>query len=184
MYNFDPLYVNTSSLGVFLMISSFLTKTTLTQMGKENSTVDLVCLVCLVLGLIITTYAFSMDEEGNVNLGENRTLLMFISSIAIGLSGLVMHKHLKFPIEGDYEMWVKIAFGLGMVCLAYLSGIAKKKENLTIMILGSISVIGSFLFVMPWQEKSNICNGPGMAVMMLGWILLIFGNSLEVEEDN
>lgn len=184
MYNFDPLYFNTTSFGAILIMMSFLTKTTLVQMGKENPTIDLFCLVGLVLGLIVMTYSLSMDEEGNVNLSENKTLLMFISSIVVGLSGLVMHKHMKFPVEGDYEMWIKVAFGFGMICLAYMSGLEKKKENLTMMILGSLFIIGSFLFVIPWQEKNSICNGPGLVVMMLGWILLILGNSLEVEEYN
>ena len=43
-------------------------------------------------------------------------------------------------------------------------------------------MIVGVLVAMPWDEKNSIKHGPGIAVVIVGWALVIFGNSLEFQE--
>lgn len=182
MNEFAKLSFNTTSLGAFLITASFLVKSSLTQMKVVNTTLDILCLITFAFGWIVTSYSLAMDEEGNINLGDSPTLLIFGSSLLIAMSGLVLHKHFKLPIEGDIDMFVKGAFIMGWILLAYVSGLEKDNRNLTMNILGSIVMLVGILVAMPWEQKNNIVGGPSMVAVIMGWVFITFGNSVQFQE--
>jgi len=184
MYKLNKTSFNTTTFGAFLLTSSFILKTTLSQMKIENPMINMACLLTFGLGWIITAYALSMDEKGNMNLADSSTLLIIVLSALIATSGMALQKYIKLPIEGDIDVYIKGVFIISFLLLGYISGIEKNAKNLTMNILGIISILVGILVAMPWQQKNNIVNGPSMVLIVLGWFSIIFGNSLESSKFN
>lgn len=181
MYKLNNINVNSLTLGSLLILSSTIVKSSISQMKDITLNKDMINIMCLItfcVGWIITAYSLSMNDEGFMNIGENKTLFIFLLSFIIGLSFLAMNKYINvFNIDSDI---FKISFILGWILLGYINGIDKKPTNLTISILSSIIILVGQMIVKPFEMSHLIFDGASNVVILLGWIGIIFSNALRV----
>ena len=66
--------------------------------------------------------------------------------------------------------WVATALSVGM-------GKSKRAQGLAMVALAY--VLGSMLFVLPWQRTNGVVDGPGMTLFGLTWVALVLANSMQ-----
>lgn len=130
----------------------------------------------LIVGWSILTYSIITNESFVVSWKNNWNILAIVSSILICLSGLsqfttTFPKKIKKYIKGlSIASWIGLAtaiagkqnFEWSPVCLSFL---------------GTIGIIASTHYMIPWQRKTKTVDYAGYPLLSLSWAMIAFAIS-------
>ena len=91
------------------------------------------------------------------------------ASASILTSVMMIKQHMKN--KEDVPIYYPILFSAGWLLLGW------SLSDRVMGLAASALVIGSMLFVLPWQRKQGIVDGPGMPMLVMAWIIIIYLNS-------
>lgn len=147
-------------------------KNSLEKLKMEDPKVGLVAKGAFVLGWLIVAYSISLS--GNKLPLRLKTLLAFGGAAAV-VAG-VFHVKSSKKAGKEPNKIISMGFPVGWVLLmfALLMGSGKKK---TLAILAVALVLGSMMFVIPYQRDRCMVDGPGYNMFVNAWWLLALANN-------
>jgi hypothetical protein len=160
---------------------------------ENNQIPNIDCLAksLLAIGLIGVAYAISMDRNFDIDFADYKTQVVFSAVISIGITHLLydyaanMEKQNKDTEEckdkrsqNSFYYSILILFIISWSAIGYASTYNKSKFAVGIGIAASVSIIISFI-ISDFQRRNSIVDGPMMALMSIGYLLLTFSTALE-----
>jgi len=118
-----------------------------------------------IIGWILISYVLSQ--------GKNRYIKYISIIIAISVIYSVMKMKKYMNINQQPPLIYPAMFIIAWLIIPLI--ITKKRD---IAYIGTFLILGSMMIALPWQRKLCIVDGPGMIMFTIGWILIIWTNSI------
>jgi len=164
------------SFAALLVISGVIVKNTYEQMGqKDNTAAKWTGMALFLVGWAKIAYLCAVDNNHKFRKWEG---CFVVVAVAMIIAAVMMMKQ-KMTAGEDVPMYLPSMFAVGWVALGYFAAPRGKLRNQLIGVMAGVLVSVSMLWVLPWQRKEGIIDGPGMPLFVLGWMFLILANSMK-----
>jgi hypothetical protein len=172
---------NYSSASALAILSGVVLKNSSEQSEKVPSTLTQLGPLLFTLGWFGFAYSTSMSENMDIVFSDKRTMILFGASAAILISVFMMKNHMKQQTgvvdKVPMPMMYPLLFAGGWLVLGYNVSEDKKTG-----LVAALLALSSMMFVLPWQRKNNVIDGPGMSMFTLAWVILVYLNSHSVNK--
>lgn len=167
-----------STIGTTLILLSGILQVTFSNTNNKTL-VDYIeyCLgpFILMAGWAILTYAIITNESFVVSWKNNWNILAIVSAVSICVAGLSQYTALSKKTK-KYIKGISIASFIGLA-----TAIAGKQNfewsPVCLSLLGTIGVIVSTHYIIPWQRKTKTVDYAGYPLLSLSWAMIAFGIS-------
>lgn len=160
-------------VGGLIIQSAVVVKNSLEVLKMSDMKIEMGVKGAFVFGWMVVAYSIAI--RGNtLPLLKLSTLLAIVGAVAIVLGVFHIKESKKFGKEPQKMMAMLFPGGWVMICLAILFG---KSKNRMFAILGIVLVLGSMMFVLPYQRKKCLVDGPGYPMFINAWWILAIANN-------
>jgi len=154
-----------------MIIFGVVIKNTLEQIHKPNHSIGKpVGMFLFIFGWLYLSYILSLNKPNK--------LLFILPALVIIFSVIMMKNEMsKHNPSNNILMLYSLLFTLSWIVLGFnignhLNGITKYTG-----LLSSFLILASMLYMLPYQRKNCIVDGPGMPLFMLAFGIIILLNS-------
>lgn len=156
-------------LGGFLVTASLMVKNMNVQLNRYDNTVDMSGNVLYIIGWAVVAYALSLSYKTNKYLDipqMDKDTIMILVAVAMIVFSTIMMRNTSKPAVMYPAMYT-----LGWVLLAYVL-------NSRYATIGALFALAATMFILPWQRKMCVVDGPGIALFTAAWFLLAIANAM------
>ena len=164
---------NMSALGALGVISGVVLKNSMEQKGEGGGGVSKTGMLLFLVGWALVAYSISTAQGGSY--------LPYVAAILIIISVMMMKAAMKGNNnDNNKDMKMKVFAGgfiLGWLLLAYSITTGQGTA-----FLAALLVFASMMYFLPKQREQGIVDGPGQALFVIAWLLIIIANSTSLQE--
>lgn len=179
MITLNPRKFYYTLFGGLIVMFAVTIKNSQEQFQGENEQIEFIMSklgpLLFLAGWIFVAYAVGSDGNGTM-LFNKKSILSVLSSTGVVIS--VMRMKSLMSNEEVVPYYLPGLFAVSWIILGFTTGIGRSNKNKIFGLLASALVIGSMLFVLPWQRKNNVIDGPGKDMFALAWVSLAAANSM------
>lgn len=169
MINESSVYYMAS--GALLINISELMDKGLKQVNLNTEATKVFGMIFLIFGWIIVSYVVGFT--GSVDIIRTPLAMLFGAGIAVST---IVNNEIKRELSKKISL---ASYIILLLAFGYTLGIGKPAFSMLLGMISVILIIVSNTYLLPMQREENMIDGPGMSMNVLGWILMIIGNSYE-----
>lgn len=159
-----------TSVAASIVILGIVSKNSIAQAGWGDNVSKWVGGPIYIVGWILVAIALTLGKQGKTAEQAGAWICSITIAVTAVISSVYMSKGRAPPLA------YPILFGLAWLALGWVSGthILGRVAGL----MGAVLVVASMVFLLPLQRAYGVVDGPGMALIVLGWVLVVFGHSV------
>lgn len=166
----DSMILNTG-LASLLIVLGVVTKNTSKQYWRRNSKwADYLGALLFAGGWAYMAIMLSHDRPD---------YLVWVFSICAALIFGSVFLMMMTKTKGTMRMVYPLVFAASWLVLGYYVGDHLDGDKKYLGLVSSALVITSMLWVLPYQRKKSVVDGPGMPMFVAAWGIIIYLNSLD-----
>ena len=158
--------------GGLIIQASVSVKDTLETLKINDMKIEMASKGGFILGWAVVAYSIALNGN-RLALFNLKTLLAVTGAVAIVVG--VAHIKASEKKGAKPNKFISMGFPIGwvLIMLAIMKGSNKNKK---FAIMGTALVLGSMMFVIPWQRGKCLVDGPGYNMFVNAWWLLAIAN--------
>jgi hypothetical protein len=169
-YSVDVTRLTWVALAAAVVLSGTIAEYSISQSGWGENVAKLTGFPLYVVGWILVAVALAKGKPDETT----KQAAIWICSAVIAVTALIAVTYMS---EGKAPpLAYPILFGLAWLLLGWLAG--NSVLGSVAGLLGAAAVVFSTVFLMPLQRSYGVVDGPGMPLLVVGWVLVVFAHSI------
>lgn len=162
-------------VGGLIVQASVAVKNSMENLKITDDKIALGAKGAFILGWAVVSYSIALSSSGRLPLLNLKTLFAVAGAVAIVVGVFHVKDSEKKGKKPNKIMAMLFPAGWVLTALAIMKGSSKNKK---FAIFGTALVLGSMMFVLPWQRERCLVDGPGYNMFVNAWWLLAIANGV------
>ena len=161
------LYLETVFASILIIIS-FILKNSLIQLKLKNDIFSIFTMILFFGGWLLIGYLLGKDREMPYGI--------YIGTLLIIISCIMMN---QMKANNTSNIVLSILFSFGWLLIGHCVGNHLDGMIKYVGMIASVLVILTMIYILPYQRKNNIVDGPGMPMYVIAWGIIAYMNAIK-----